>query len=84
LSAEEFWDSTPRIIYLTFKAQDLRRDREHNDRACHSYFTAYFHRVNRMPPLSDYLIKPKGRAQTPEEMREVGRMIARAYGAFKK
>jgi len=84
LSAAEFWDATPRILHLTFKAHDLRLQREHNDRAWLAWHTAYLHRVTRMPPLSELLFKPQSRAQTPEQMREIGLMIYRTFGGSKK
>lgn len=78
MPAAEFWDSTPRIIVLTFKAHDLRLQREHNDRAWLAWHIAVLPHMKPIPKLDELLIKPRVQ-QTTEQMRETMRMLARTF-----
>jgi hypothetical protein len=65
MSISEFWDCTPRELSFYFKGKTKQYATENENLIAQAWLTAYFYRVEKMPPLTEF-IKPK--PQTEEEM----------------
>lgn len=77
----QFWQLTPRLVFLTIEAAARRLEREHNDRAWLAWHVAALTRVKKMPKLQSLTVKRRRRRpQTWQEQLAICKMITAYHG----
>jgi hypothetical protein len=82
LAPEMFWRSTPRMVGIIATAAQRRREAGHNQFVWLAFNTAAFHRARRLSQhdMRRLLLRRDRKPQTPDQMREIARMITLAHG----
>ena len=82
LDPELFWRTTPRMLAAITTAAQRRREAEHNELVWLAFNAAAFQRAKRLrhEDMRRLLIRHDRKPQTPEQMRDIARMITLAYG----
>lgn len=77
-----FWRSTPRMLRVMATAAQRRREDEHNELVWLAFNTAALQRSRRLTSqdMRRLLIRHDRKRQTPEQMRDIARMITLAHG----